>query len=80
MQIKTVTLLAASALLFGACSYTGPAATSTNQTAPTTPASAITATPTTSANLNDLNAELNATVDDGGAADLNQLQKDSSGL
>lgn len=80
MQIKTATLLVASALFLGACTYTGPAATSTNQTAPTTPASAMTATPTTSANLNDFNAELNTTVDDGGQADLNQLQKDASGL
>ncbi|OGD70979.1 hypothetical protein A3A84_00830 [Candidatus Collierbacteria bacterium RIFCSPLOWO2_01_FULL_50_23] len=79
MQIRTVTLLAVSALLLGACSYTGPAATTTSSQ--TTPPAAITTAPTSgSTNLNDLNAELNATIDDGGQTDLNQLQKDASGL
>lgn len=79
MKIKTATLLTiTSALFLSACSYTGPAATST---APPVPTATVSVAPTTgSTNVNDLNAELNATVDDGGASDLNQLQKDASGL
>lgn len=79
MQIKTATLLVASALFLGTCTYIGPAATSTNQTAPTTPP-VVTVIVTDPIDIKGLNAELNATVDDGGAADLNQLQKDASGL
>lgn len=79
MKLKTATLLTiVSALFLSACSYTGPAATSTTTPVPT---ATISVAPTTgSTNVNDLNAELNATVDDGGASDLNQLQKDAAGL
>lgn len=82
MQIKTATLLTiASALFLSACNYTGPAATTTTPPTAATPTTAVSVAPTTSStDVNDLNAELNATVDDGGASDLNQLQKDASGL
>lgn len=83
MQIKTAALFTiTSALFLSACKYTGSAATTTT-TPPTatTPSAAASVAPTTgSTNVNDLNAELNATVDDGGQADLNQLQKDAAGL
>lgn len=81
-NIKSQIFAIASALFLSACNYTGPAATTT-ATPPTTttPTAAVSVAPTTgSTNVNDLNAELNATVDDGGQADLNQLQKDASGL
>ena len=78
MKLKTAGLLIASSLLLGACSYLKPAATTTApQTITPTPAVSVSPTST---NVNDLNAELNATVDDGGQADLNQLQKDATGL
>lgn len=37
-------------------------------------------TPTPSKSLNELNLELDSTIDDGGASDLDQLQKDAAGL
>ena len=81
MKTKSAIFLAVSALFLAACNYTGPAATTTTPPTAATPTTTIPATPTTtSTNVNDLNAELNATIDDGGQADLNQLQKDSAGL
>jgi len=82
MKIKTATLLAISSAFFlSACSYTQPAATTTATPTAAAPTPIVTASPTSaSTNVNDLNAQLNATVDDGGQADLNQLQKDATGL
>ena len=81
MKTKSAIFLAVSALFLAACNYTGPAATTTTSPTAATPTTTISATPTTtSTNVNDLNTELNATIDDGGQSDLNQLQKDSSGL
>ncbi|MFZ2202381.1 MAG: hypothetical protein WAV56_03210 [Microgenomates group bacterium] len=78
MKLKTAGLLIASSLLLGACSYLKPAATTTApQTITPTPAVSVSPTST---NLKDLDTELNATIDDGGAADLKQLQKDAQGL
>ncbi len=81
MNLKAATILTiASALFLSACSYTGPSATTTNTTV-VTPSVVVTATPTpASTNINDLSAQLDATADDGGKSDLNQLQKDASGL
>lgn len=79
-NLKSQIFIIVSALFLSACSYTGPAATSTSTT-PVTPPSVVTASPTAATtDVNKLSAQLDATVDDGGAADLNQLQKDSSGL
>ena len=66
------------AIFFGACNYTNQA--NTSSVIPITPSVTASPTPTPSKSLNELNLELNSTVDDGGQADLNQLQKDSSGL
>lgn len=77
MKTKTIALLiVASAILLGGCSYTK----TTTSTTPTVYTPTATPSPTKTESLNNLNSELNATVDDGGQADLNQLQKDSSGL
>lgn len=79
MKIKTTALLViVSALLFSACRYISQQNTST--IAPITPSATITSTPTPSRSLNELNLELDSTIDDGGQADLNQLQKDSAGF
>ncbi|HLE49786.1 MAG TPA: hypothetical protein VI791_01420 [Patescibacteria group bacterium] len=81
MKTKSAIFLAVSALFLAACNYTGPAATTTTPPAAATPTTTVSVAPTTgSTNVNDLNTELNATVDDGGQADLNQLQKDAAGL
>lgn len=84
MNIKTTLLLTiSSALLLSACNYPGPAATSTTVPTPTVtnPTATVSITSTTSStNVNDLDAELNTTIDDGGQADLKDLQKDASGL
>ncbi len=77
MKLKNTALIAfASALVLAGCRYTGPSTSTTIY--PTTPTVTPTVTPTPS--LNDLNAELNATVDDGGAAELKQLQTEQQGL
>lgn len=77
MKIKTTLLLTlGSAILLAGCQYTGPSATTT---APTTaPTAAV--SPSKSANVNDLNADLDTTVDDGGQADLKALEKEAAGL
>lgn len=78
---KVALFIIASSLFLSACSLLQPAATTTTNTTPVTPTQIVTATPTpASTDVNDLNAELNATVDDGGKADLNQLQNDATGL
>lgn len=80
MKFKiTVLLVIASALLLGGCSYTANSNPPTNN-AYVTPTAQPTPTPTKTQSLNEMNSQLNATIDDGGQADLNQLQKDSSGL
>ncbi|MBI1871798.1 hypothetical protein HYS10_00055 [Candidatus Collierbacteria bacterium] len=71
-------LLAASAILLAGCNYANRPPVTTPVTPPIT--ATPTPAPTREQTLNDLNTELNATVDDGGAADLNQLKKDASGL
>ncbi len=76
MKLKNTLLIVTGALLLGGCTYSGKITT----TPPTTYAPTATPQPTKSQTLNELNADLNATVDDGGQADLNQLQKDASGL
>jgi len=79
-MLKKLTLLFALALIFSGCTVINnqPASDTRPETeAPFTP----TPTPApTRETLDDLNAELNATVDDGGAADLKQLETDSRGL
>lgn len=80
MKLTTATLLViGGAFILGACNYTNPPTG-----APQTTAAPITATPTPTPakpeTLNDLNGQLNATVDDGGQADLLQLQTESKGL
>lgn len=78
--VKTSLLVIAAALVLSACNATGQTTTS----APTTPTPPITANPTPAPTkpqtMNELKGELNATVDDGGAADLKALQTDSQGL
>jgi len=76
MKLKTTLLIVTGALLLGGCTYTAKTTTTT----PTVYTPTATPTPTKSQTLNELNEQLNATVDDGGQADLNQLQKDASGL
>ncbi len=82
MRTKSAIFLGVTAFFLAACNYTPPAATSTVTPIPTaSPTAIVSTTPTiTSTGVNDLNAELNTTIDDGGQADLNQLQKDSAGL
>lgn len=80
MNLKTTTLFViGSSLLLGACKFTLPAATTTTTPTPTEISPTITATPSPK-NLNSLNQELDQTIDDGGQADLKNLQKDASGL
>lgn len=69
-------LLAVSAFFLAGCSHALRPPVTPPETPPPTPTPA----PTREQTLNDLNLELNATADDGGAADIKQLQKDSSGL
>ena len=78
MKTKSALFLMISALFLAACSYTNPASTTTSPVVSPTPT--VTISPTSASNVNDLNAELNATVDDGGQADLKELQKEASGL
>ena len=69
MNLKlTILILILSAFVLAGCNYS-------NQSAPT-----YNATPTPEQSLNNLNGELDATIDDGGSADLNQLQLDAKGL
>lgn len=83
MKLKTTAFLAiASALLLGGCSYTTNNSNPPANNAYATPTAqpTPTPTPTKAQSLNEINSQLNATIDDGGQADLNQLQKDSTGL
>lgn len=81
MKLKTTVFLAiASALLLGGCSYTTNNFNPRANNAYATPTAQPTPTPTKAQSLNEINSQLNATIDDGGQADLNQLQKDSSGF
>lgn len=80
MKLKTPLFVLTTAIFLAGCNYASinkPATTST-----TTPTAIATPTPTPTKpqTVNDLNGELNTTVDDGGQADLNQLQTDSKGL
>lgn len=79
MKLKTtVFLVVVSVLFLGGCTYS----VKTTTTPPTVPSPTVlaTPTPTPSQSLNNLNLDLDSTVDDGGAGDLNQLQKDATGL
>lgn len=80
MKFKiTALLVTLSALLFGGCNLvTNPNPPANNVYA--TPTAQPTPTPTKAQSLNEINSELNTTIDDGGASDLNQLQKDATGL
>lgn len=81
MKIKpSLLLLAIPAVFLAGCNYSPkpasmlPAIQQPPITATPTP------TPTKEQTLNELNTQLNTTVDDGGAADLNQLKTESQGL
>ncbi len=82
MKIAATSLLIiGAALVFSACNNTAQLTGTTSTTAQTAPITATpTPAPTKPETLNDLKGQLNATVDDGGAADVLSLQTESQGL
>lgn len=72
--------LIVSPVLLAACQPATPPAAVPTVTPTTIPTTVPTVMPTQSLNLNDINTELQTSVDDGGKADIQTLQQESKGL